>query len=106
MKDADGSTAPRGTQEVNNYTEEVTVDLDAAGKVAPVGQPRRLGAPRHLGPLRRALGAAELSGGLTFSSAAVVPQLQHLHRRRVLGPRAAHPAGRLGRQGALQRPAE
>lgn len=33
MKDADGSTAPNGTEEVNNYTEEVTVDLDAQGKV-------------------------------------------------------------------------
>jgi hypothetical protein len=34
MKDADGSTAPQGIHEVNNYTEEVTIDLDAEGKVA------------------------------------------------------------------------
>ncbi|HEY3445528.1 MAG TPA: peptidoglycan-binding domain-containing protein [Myxococcales bacterium] len=34
MKDADGATAPNGTEEVNNYTEEVTVDLDSQGKVA------------------------------------------------------------------------
>ena len=34
MKDANGATAPNGLGEVNNYTEEVTIDLDAAGKVA------------------------------------------------------------------------
>ena len=33
MKDADGSTAPSGLGEVNNYVEEVTVQVDAAGKV-------------------------------------------------------------------------
>ena len=33
MKDADGSTAPGSLGEVNNYAEEVTVQLDAAGKV-------------------------------------------------------------------------
>jgi len=33
MKDADGSTAPRGGFEINNYAEEVTVDLDASGKI-------------------------------------------------------------------------
>ncbi len=34
MKDADGSTAPNSLGEVNNYAEEVTVTLDADGKVA------------------------------------------------------------------------
>lgn len=34
MKDADGKTHPRGLFEVNNYAEEVTIDFDAAGKVA------------------------------------------------------------------------
>jgi len=34
MKDADGATAPNSLAEVNNYAEEVTVTLDAAGKVA------------------------------------------------------------------------
>lgn len=34
MKDTDGATAPRSLAEVNNYTEEVTVQFDAAGKVA------------------------------------------------------------------------
>jgi peptidoglycan hydrolase-like protein with peptidoglycan-binding domain len=34
MKDADGSTAPNSLGEVNNYTEEVTVTFDDAGKVA------------------------------------------------------------------------
>ncbi len=34
MKDADGATSPRGLQEVNNYAEEVVVDLDEAGKIA------------------------------------------------------------------------
>ncbi len=34
MKDADGSTAPNSLGEVNNYAEEVTVTLDANGKVA------------------------------------------------------------------------
>ena len=33
MKDADGSTAPNSLGEVNNYAEEVTVQVDAAGKV-------------------------------------------------------------------------
>ena len=33
MKDADGSTAPRGLYEVNHYAEEVTVQFDASGKV-------------------------------------------------------------------------
>ncbi|MFO0600931.1 MAG: peptidoglycan-binding domain-containing protein [Myxococcaceae bacterium] len=33
MKDADGSTAPNSLGEVNNYTEEVTVTFDDAGKV-------------------------------------------------------------------------
>ena len=33
MKDADGATAPKGLDEVNDYAEEVTVDLDAAGKI-------------------------------------------------------------------------
>lgn len=34
MKDGDGATAPNGLHEVNNYTEEVTVQVDAAGKVS------------------------------------------------------------------------
>lgn len=34
MKDADGSTVPNSLGEVNNYAEEVTVTLDAAGKVS------------------------------------------------------------------------
>lgn len=34
MKDADGSTAPRSLTEVNNYAEEVTIELDEQGKVA------------------------------------------------------------------------
>ena len=34
MKDADGATAPGSLAEVNNYVEEVTVDLDANGKVS------------------------------------------------------------------------
>lgn len=34
MKDADGTTAPNSLGEVNNYAEEVTVKLDADGKVA------------------------------------------------------------------------
>jgi hypothetical protein len=34
MKDADGATAPNSLGEVNNYAEEVTVQIDAAGKVA------------------------------------------------------------------------
>lgn len=33
MKDANGATAPNHLGEVNNYTEEVTVDLDARGHV-------------------------------------------------------------------------
>lgn len=33
MKDADGSTAPNGLAEVNNYAEEVTVGFDATGRV-------------------------------------------------------------------------
>lgn len=33
MKDSDGATAPRGLTEVNNYSEEVTVDFDAEGRV-------------------------------------------------------------------------
>ncbi len=33
MKDADGATAPRSLAEVNNYAEEVTIDLDEAGHV-------------------------------------------------------------------------
>lgn len=33
MKDASGATAPNHLGEVNNYTEEVTVDLDATGRV-------------------------------------------------------------------------
>ncbi len=34
VTDANGATAPNGLGEVNNYTEEVTIDLDAAGRVA------------------------------------------------------------------------
>lgn len=34
MKDADGATAPRTLGEVNNYAEEVTIDLDEQGKVS------------------------------------------------------------------------
>jgi hypothetical protein len=34
MKDADGSTSPNGLGEINNYTEEVTVDIDANGRIA------------------------------------------------------------------------
>lgn len=34
MKDGDGATAPNGLHEVNNYTEEVTVQFDGAGKVS------------------------------------------------------------------------
>jgi peptidoglycan hydrolase-like protein with peptidoglycan-binding domain len=34
MKDADANTHPRGMFEVNQYAEEVTIDFDAAGKVA------------------------------------------------------------------------
>lgn len=34
MKDADGATAPTSLGEVNNYTEEVTVQIGADGKVA------------------------------------------------------------------------
>ena len=33
MRDADGATAPDSLGQVNNYAEEVTVQLDAAGKV-------------------------------------------------------------------------
>ncbi len=33
MKDSNGSTDPRGGFEINNYTEEVTIDFDASGKV-------------------------------------------------------------------------
>lgn len=33
MKDQNGSTDPRGGFEINNYTEEVTMNFDAAGKV-------------------------------------------------------------------------
>jgi hypothetical protein len=33
MKDTDGATAPNSLAEVNNYTEEVTVKFDAAGRV-------------------------------------------------------------------------
>lgn len=33
MKDANGATAPNHLGEVNNYTEEVTVDFDATGRV-------------------------------------------------------------------------
>ena len=33
MKDALGTTAPQGLDEVNQYTEEVTVDFDAAGRI-------------------------------------------------------------------------
>ncbi len=33
MKDADGSTAPNSLAEVNTYTEEVTVQVDARGRV-------------------------------------------------------------------------
>jgi len=33
MKDADGATAPNGLGEVNNYTEEVTISLNAQGRV-------------------------------------------------------------------------
>lgn len=33
MKDADGATAPNSLTEVNNYAEEVTVKVDAAGRV-------------------------------------------------------------------------
>ena len=34
MKDANGATTPNGLGEVNNYAEEVTIDLDAAEKVS------------------------------------------------------------------------
>ena len=34
----DGSTAPRGGFEINNYAEEVTVDLDANGKITYSGK--------------------------------------------------------------------
>lgn len=34
MKDADGATAPAGLGEVNNYVEEVTIDLDGQGRIA------------------------------------------------------------------------
>jgi hypothetical protein len=34
MKDADSATPPRGLYEVNNYCEEVEVDLDEQGKIA------------------------------------------------------------------------
>lgn len=34
MKDADGSTRPRGYFEVNNYTEEITVDVGQDGRIS------------------------------------------------------------------------
>jgi len=52
MKDADGSTAPRGGFEINNYAEEVTVDLDASGKIVRsettyTSEPQYLVKPRY-----------------------------------------------------------
>jgi hypothetical protein len=52
MKDANGATAPRGGFEINNYAEEVTVDLDAAGKILRSGttyssEPAYLVKPRY-----------------------------------------------------------
>ncbi|HVE83202.1 MAG TPA: peptidoglycan-binding protein [Myxococcales bacterium] len=52
MKDSDGSTAPRGGFEINNYAEEVTVDLDASGKIVRsettyTSEPQYLVKPRY-----------------------------------------------------------
>lgn len=52
MKDADGSTAPNSLGEVNNYSEEVTVDLDARGRITNSrvtwsSEPGWLAAPRY-----------------------------------------------------------
>jgi peptidoglycan hydrolase-like protein with peptidoglycan-binding domain len=52
MKDADGATAPRGLHEVNNYAEEVTVDVGPDGRIAGSAvtwssEPSYLVAPRY-----------------------------------------------------------